>query len=193
MSGILLRVQNIFPLMVRDIPQIINIGGQSNLSKWTYADYADEVKRRDSISLAYKSNVDTVSLPDRENISGFIVSRLIMPMNSINKKYDSDDFQHTGECEILNIAVHPAFRRNGIGRKLFEATVEKCLSQNVESIWLEVRKNNDEAVSFYKKNGFEVIYTRKDYYQNPVDDALVMKAALQCSSLSNSSKLGRLT
>jgi ribosomal protein S18 acetylase RimI-like enzyme len=175
---------NVLPVSVENIHRIIKIGEQSNLSSWTFKDYEDEINRSDSIGLVYKNNRDNDLLPGTENIFGFLIARLIIVnIPVLDKVSNFNNFQNAAECEILNIAVDPFRRRNGIGQELFKALIEKCLSENVEFIWLEVRKNNEAAVKFYQKNGFEVVYTRKNYYQSPTDDALVMRAEL-CQNLS---------
>jgi ribosomal-protein-alanine acetyltransferase len=171
------KQQNIFPITPPDITEIIKIGELSSLSSWTYSDYLDEIQRKESVGFVYKNSIKSIKGNDEfesRDIFGFIISRLLNTQSHIHPQ----EYTEISECEILNIAVHPLFRAKGIGQKLFAATVNRCLSQKVESIWLEVRKNNVEAVNFYQKNGFEVIYTRKNYYHNPLEDALVMKAAL---------------
>ena len=77
------------------------------------------------------------------------------------------------EAEILSIATAPAARRRGIGRALFSYALRE-LGRAV-SVFLEVRAKNQNAISFYTALGFSVIGMRKKYYQNPSDDALLMK------------------
>jgi ribosomal-protein-alanine N-acetyltransferase len=73
------------------------------------------------------------------------------------------------EAHIINLAVNPACRRQGIG----EAMVRHVL-QNAKSFFLEVRKSNAAAVKLYEKIGFQVIDERKNYYVDNQEDALVM-------------------
>jgi ribosomal-protein-alanine N-acetyltransferase len=76
-----------------------------------------------------------------------------------------------GECEVLNLAVAPAFRRQGVGRQLLET-----LLQRAESVaFLEVRESNLGARNFYKSMGFKEVSIRKEYYDNPPESAIVMK------------------
>ncbi len=77
------------------------------------------------------------------------------------------------EAEILSIATAPAARRRGIARALFSYALRE-LGRDV-SVFLEVRAKNETAISFYTTIGFSVIGMRKKYYQNPSDDALLMK------------------
>jgi len=76
-----------------------------------------------------------------------------------------------GECEILNLAVSPEFRRQGVGRSLMGALLESFSGV----IYLEVRPSNTAARLFYKSLGFQEVTTRPDYYQAPVEPAIVMK------------------
>ncbi|KIR02694.1 Ribosomal-protein-S18p-alanine acetyltransferase [Lachnospiraceae bacterium TWA4] len=75
-----------------------------------------------------------------------------------------------GEGEIHRIGVLPSYRRRGIANCL----MEEFINQNCETYLLEVRPSNEGAVSLYKRWGFEVIDTRKNYYHNPLEDAWIM-------------------
>jgi len=77
---------------------------------------------------------------------------------------------------VLNIAVHPGFRRKGIGTLLLERAIEE-LKASVDKghfLTLEVRESNIPAMRLYKKFGFEVIGRRKAYYHSPKEDAILM-------------------
>lgn len=90
-----------------------------------------------------------------EQVVGFLVIRAIA--------YD--------ECEILNVAVHPDFRRRGIARKLIEWCWHRCPGE----VFLEVRESNAAARYFYESMGFTDIGHRPEYYSNPPEGAVVMK------------------
>lgn len=83
--------------------------------------------------------------------------------------YFSDD-----EGELVNIAVHPEFRRQGIGTAMIEDLLEKGMSLGVKQFVLEVRMGNSKAISLYKKQGFSLMGIRKGFYTKPTEDALVM-------------------
>jgi len=74
---------------------------------------------------------------------------------------------------LMNIAVHPEFRRKGIGSLLLRTFEEKCTSRGAEYAYLEVRISNTAAISFYKKHGYKIWGARKGYYSNG-EDALIM-------------------
>jgi len=75
------------------------------------------------------------------------------------------------ELEILNVAVDPPFRRQGIGLRL----IQHLLAQYKGTVYLEVRQSNYAARKLYHSLGFEAIAVRKDYYSSPVESAIVMK------------------
>lgn len=79
-----------------------------------------------------------------------------------------------GEGEIQRIAVHPGFRRLGIGSKLMEAMELFSSAKKVGATTLEVRAGNQEAIGLYKSFGFTEEGLRKAYYRNPVEDAVIM-------------------
>lgn len=74
---------------------------------------------------------------------------------------------------ITNVAVHPAFRRGGIGMKLIELIEKICSERGMREITLEVRAGNKPAIALYEKMGFKLCGLRKRYYKNR-EDALIM-------------------
>lgn len=75
------------------------------------------------------------------------------------------------ECEIKTICVLPEFRRQGIAEKLIKQLIQ---AQQQNTIFLEVEESNTPAISLYKKIGFNIFSTRKDYYGTG-RNALLMK------------------
>lgn len=75
------------------------------------------------------------------------------------------------ESEILNLAVAPGFRRQGIGRQL----LSDLRTRHPGDIFLEVRESNQPARRFYERLGFAMVTKRLRYYDNPPDSAIVMK------------------
>jgi ribosomal-protein-alanine N-acetyltransferase len=74
------------------------------------------------------------------------------------------------EAELLNLAVDPAFRRRGIGRRL----VAEVTSNLRGTLWLEVRESNVTARKFYKSLGFCEAGRRPSYYPDSAEGAIVM-------------------
>jgi ribosomal-protein-alanine acetyltransferase len=88
-------------------------------------------------------------------VAGFLVSRALVE----------------GETELLNLAVTPEFRRQGVARKL----VESLLAESPGVVYLEVRESNRAARKFYDHMGFQEVSSRPGYYQDPPEAAIVMK------------------
>ena len=82
-----------------------------------------------------------------------------------------------GCADIIDVAVHNDFRRQGIGEKLLIEMLYECKKQSVFEVNLEVRKSNAPAIRLYKKLGFVENGIRKKYYQN-TEDALLMQKLL---------------
>ena len=78
------------------------------------------------------------------------------------------------EGYVYNIAVNPLFRKKGIGTILTKKLINYAKENNLEFLSLEVRKSNNSAISVYEKCGFEKIGIRKNFYESPVEDALIM-------------------
>lgn len=86
-----------------------------------------------------------------------------------------------GETEIFNVAVAPKFRRNGLGKALIEKFIETVREKETEQIFLEVRASNLPAINLYEKNGFAFFGIRKDYYDDPKENAILMHLAFDGS------------
>ncbi|NMB96565.1 MAG: ribosomal protein S18-alanine N-acetyltransferase [Clostridiaceae bacterium] len=78
------------------------------------------------------------------------------------------------EGHITNIAVHPEYRKNGIGSMLLEKLIEISLENGVEKLTLEVRRSNIAAKKLYFKYGFKAEGIRKCYYADNGEDAIIM-------------------
>jgi ribosomal-protein-alanine N-acetyltransferase len=89
------------------------------------------------------------------HVAGFLAGRTLAP----------------GEHELLNLAVAPEFRRQGIGRAL----VVHWLERSPGAVYLEVRLSNIVARLFYKSLSFEEVSTRAGYYRDPSEPAIVLK------------------
>ena len=74
-----------------------------------------------------------------------------------------------GELEITQLAVKKAHQGLGLANQLME-----FLADRPERIFLEVRAGNQVAKALYEKHGFQPVGQRKNYYQNPVEDAILM-------------------
>jgi ribosomal-protein-alanine N-acetyltransferase len=83
------------------------------------------------------------------------------------------------EGELGDIAVLPERRGEGIGRRLLRESIEVASARGTRSLFLEVREANEVARRMYATDGFTVVGVRKQYYTEPVEDAIVMRLDLQ--------------
>ena len=93
-----------------------------------------------------------------EHVAGYVGSQTVM-----------------GETDMMNVAVHPDFRRRGIAESLVNALVEALKAMESHCLTLEVRASNAPAIALYEKLGFVDIGRRKNYYRNPKEDALILR------------------
>ena len=79
------------------------------------------------------------------------------------------------ETDMMNVAVHPDFRRQGIAEALITGLVEHLKTIGSRCLTLEVRASNAPAIALYEKLGFSKIGRRKNYYRNPREDAQILR------------------
>lgn len=82
------------------------------------------------------------------------------------------------EAEIIEVAVAENLRRSGIASELMSELFEWCKKNGIARILLEVRESNFPARSYYKKFGFAEDGRRRNYYRDPVEDAVLMSETI---------------
>ncbi len=87
-------------------------------------------------------------------------------------------WQIRDDVQVNNIAVHPDCRGLGLGEAMMRFAIAKVRGAGATFMTLEVRSSNTAAVSLYRKLGFEILGTRKNYYTRPDEDAYVMGLVL---------------
>jgi ribosomal-protein-alanine N-acetyltransferase len=94
-------------------------------------------------------------------------------------------------ADILNIGIDPDFKRKGHGTALLNYLIEELKTRNIGEILLEVRVGNKSAIQFYKKQGFEEILVRKNYYtknsrnQSHIEDGIIMSIKIPSTEIKN--------
>ena len=78
------------------------------------------------------------------------------------------------ESDMMNVAVDPRFRRQGIARALIETLIAELAKMGSRCLRLEVRVSNESARALYERMGFQQLGLRKNYYHNPKEDALIL-------------------
>ena len=82
------------------------------------------------------------------------------------------------EADVMNVAVAPEFRRQGVGEGLMVALMDALRAKGMESLTLEVRASNSPAIALYDRLGFTEVGRRPNYYTDPREDALIMRKEL---------------
>ena len=77
------------------------------------------------------------------------------------------------EAHLITFAVHPSFRRKGLGSRLLQYLFKEIEKQNLDKVTLEVRSSNSSAQNFYQEFGFKRIAIRPQYYIDTDEDAIV--------------------
>ncbi len=80
-----------------------------------------------------------------------------------------------GEADMMNLAVDPDFRRQGIGEALVLRLVAELKSRGAYCLTLEVRASNEAAIGLYDKLGFAAVGRRRGYYEKPREDACILR------------------
>lgn len=81
-------------------------------------------------------------------------------------------------ADMMNVAVHPDYRRKGIARELVTGLMNALVEKGVKSLALEVRVSNAPAIALYEQLGFQQVGLRPNYYRNPKENALIMRKEL---------------
>lgn len=89
-------------------------------------------------------------------------------------------FSHVlDEGYVGNVAVDPLWQRRGVGGSLVDAMICKARQLDLAFLTLEVRRGNAPARALYESRGFQVVGVRKNYYEKPVEDAILMTVWLK--------------
>jgi ribosomal-protein-alanine N-acetyltransferase len=152
------RVMEISRSHLRDIPAILDLQRRSPpAAQWQEGDYARLLADPNALLLVARYQ----GLDGKSGLAGFAA------------------WQQVGnEAELRNLAVDPAYRRQGIGRLLLTQSHRELAGRGVTHAYLEVRTSNQAAISLYYALGYERLGVRKGYYSRPPEDALILSARL---------------
>jgi ribosomal-protein-alanine N-acetyltransferase len=139
-----------------DLLEVVEIEETSGLSRWGWSAYYAELQGKNS-HLMLVARINSHEENPRTKLAGYIVARL-----------------GADELHINNVAVREDFRRRGIGRRLLNCILVEGKRSGVSAAYLELRAGNQSALALYQECGFRVTARRKNYYSDPVEDALVM-------------------
>jgi ribosomal-protein-alanine N-acetyltransferase len=135
---------------------------------------ADELDGVIAIEHASFTNPWTREMYEAE-LAKSTVARFLLARDDLGQTIGFCSFWHVlDEIHVNNLAVMPMRRRAGVGTALVTALVTEAERYAAAKIFLEVRRSNDAAQALYRRFGFTIVHTRRDYYTHPVEDALVL-------------------
>jgi ribosomal-protein-alanine N-acetyltransferase len=146
-------------ILAADIDEILAIQSASaEASQWSRDSYARIAAGESPTEFMW------VACNEIEQVTAFLVAR-----------------EAAGECEILNLAVHPDHRRRGVAAALLDHGMNHAQSQGVTRGFLEVRRSNTTAIHFYRSRNFWPTGIRPCYYSHPKEDAILLSRTLSPS------------
>ena len=137
-----------------EIPLLLSIEEQNSDYPWSQGHFKTSIENSNNLCYCRSLNGKTI---------GYLIAML------------TED-----TADILNIGIDPYFKRQGYGTSLINHLIEELRKRNICKILLEVRTGNKSAIQFYKKQGFEKISVRKNYYmknsknQSQREDGIIM-------------------
>ena len=143
-----------------DLPQVIAIERRAFTAPWSLAMFVLEISKPSSLCLAATDDAGT--------LLGYLVCA----------RYDT-------VWHLMNIAVDPDLRRQGIGRMLVGQMIARAGAD--QEYTLEVRTSNMPAIALYEDFGFRSAGTRPRYYQDNGEDAVIMWRTTEATSVSGMS------
>lgn len=131
-----------------DVPSVVAIEKTSFSLPWSETSFLNEIRKQHAISRVAVLN---------DTVVGYICAESVMD-----------------EGHILNLGIHPQYRKKGIATALVENILEDLKVRACRFLYLEVRASNFAAKKLYRSFGFALVGTRKNYYVAPIEDAVIM-------------------
>lgn len=145
-----------------DLLEVVEIEEASGLSRWGWDAYhAELMQNRGALMLVARCRMREGARPSEMIVGGFIAARLT-----------------SDELHINNVAVRDIHRRRGMGGALLGAVLTEGARRGARRALLEVRAGNAPAQALYARHGFRATGRRRNYYTEPLEDALVMSVTL---------------
>src|SRR6202167_2209397 len=133
----------------RDMPEVLQTEQESFEYSWTEEDFLRCLRQRNCIGMVAEQG---------EKVVGFMIYEL-----------------HKAKLQVLNFAVHPSWRRCGVGLQMIAKLVTKLSSHRRTRITLEVRESNLVAQLFFRKMEFSALRVLRTFYEDSGEDAFLME------------------
>jgi [ribosomal protein S18]-alanine N-acetyltransferase len=133
----------------RDMPEVLHTEQQSFQFAWTEEDFLRCLRQRNCIGMVAEHG---------EKVVGFMIYEL-----------------HKNKLHILNFAVHPGWRRLGVGAQMVGKLISKLSSHRRTRITLEVRETNLNAQLFFHRQDFKAVRVLRSFYEDSGEDAYLME------------------
>lgn len=147
----------------RDMPSVLAIEASSFEFPWKENDFIRCLRQRTCIGM-----VATIDDDNSEDVVGFMIYEL-----------------HKSRIHILNFAVKPENRKQGVGSAMARKLVGKLSCDRKSRLLLEVRETNLDAQLFFKRQGFRAISVIRDFYSDTTEDAYLMQFRLSKTDIDN--------
>lgn len=133
----------------RDMSEVLDIESGCFEYAWSEDDFINCLRQRNCIGMVAEYN---------DRVAAFMIYEL-----------------HKSRLHVINLAVHPDFRRRGVGSQMLQKLVAKLSQQRRNKILLEVRETNLPAQKFFQANGFRAVSLLRDFYEDTTEDAYLMQ------------------
>ena len=138
-----------------EIPSVLSIEEQNSDYPWSMLQFTSSLENNKNLCYCLNLNGKTI---------GYVIAQMALDT-----------------ADILNIGIDSDFKRQGYGTALLNHLIKELRKRHIGEIILEVRAGNKSAIQFYKKQGFEEISVRKNYYtknsknQSHREDGIIMR------------------
>ena len=135
-------------MLPEDLEEVCRIEKDNFTLPWSEKSFLESMERNDTLFLVALNG---------EEVAGYLGCYCV-----------------AGEGEITNVAVKSSYRRQGIGGKLLETLYEEAKVLHTQEFFLEVRESNEAAIGLYSRQGFVKEGVRKNFYEKPEKNAVIM-------------------